>query len=158
MAQIKSTRWSRFVLKVGDGKTEPGPEGFTPKCSINSATGITFTANVSEDTIPECGDLEKIKWLIREKVSLSVEVTGAGRNHKSDVKDFLTWWKSPEARNCILVLDDPDPANVIEIKSAFHLTNYVLAADEGTPTVTNDITIVSTGEVTETYGANVGGA
>jgi len=158
MAQIKSTRWSRFVLKVGDGGVGGQPEVFKPLCSINSSTGITFTANVAEDTIPDCDDLQKIQWLIREKISLGVEVTGAGRNHKKDVKLFVDWWKAPDAKNCILVLDDDDVANVIEFASAFHLTNYVLGADSGTPTVTNDMTIVSTGEMTETYGANVGGA
>lgn len=155
MAQIKSTRWSELVLKVGNGAT---PEVFTPLCTINTSRGITFNANTSEDTIPDCDDLQKIQFLIREKISLSVDVSGAGKTHKADVKTFVDWWASPETTNCIIVLDDADPDNVIQFQGAYHLNTFTLTGDPGAPTVTSDMSLQSSGAVTATYGANVGGA
>lgn len=155
MALVKTTRWSELVLKVGDGAT---PEVFTPVCTINAARGITFNANTTEDSIPDCDDLQKLQWLIREKVSLSVDVTGAGKVHKPDVKKFVDWQQSPHPKNCIVVLDDEDPGNVIQFEGAYHLTTFSMAGDPGSPSVTGDIALQSSGAVEATYGANVGGA
>ncbi|HAL06350.1 phage tail tube protein [Brevundimonas naejangsanensis] len=155
MALVKTTRWSELVLKVGDGAT---PEQFKPLCTINAARGINFNANTTEDSIPDCDDLQKLQWLIREKVSLSVDVTGAGKVDKKDVKPLVDWQQSPETRNCIVVLDDADPDNVIQFLGAYHLTTFSMNGDPGTPTVTGDIALQSSGAVTATYGANVGGA
>lgn len=154
MAQIKVTRWSQLVLKVGNGAT---PEVFTPLCTINAARGINFNANTTEDSIPDCDDLQKLQWLIREKVSLSVDVTGAGKVHKKDVKTLVNWWQSPETQNCIVVLDDADPDNVIQFQGAYHLTTFSMAGDPGSPSVTGDVALQSSGEVAATYGAAVGG-
>lgn len=155
MALVKTTRWSELVLKVGDGAT---PEVFTPICTINAARGITFNANTTEDSIPDCDDLQKLQWLIREKVSLSVDVTGAGKVHKADVKRLVDWQQSPDTTNCIVVLDDSEPDNVIEFEGAYHLTTFSMSGDPGSPSVTGDIALQSSGAVTATYGANVGGA
>jgi len=155
MTLVKTTRWSELVLKVGDGAV---PEVFTPVCTINAARGITFNANTTEDSIPDCDDLQKLQWLIREKVSLSVDVTGSGKVHKPDVKKFVDWQQSPNPKNCIVVLDDEDPANVIQFEGAYHLTTFSMGGDPGSPSVTGDIALQSSGAVESTYGANVGGA
>lgn len=155
MALVKTTRWSELVLKVGDGAT---PEVFTPVCTINAARGITFNANTTEDSVPDCDDLQKLQWLIREKVSLSVDVTGSGKVHKPDVKKFVDWQQSPNPKNCIIVLEDEDVANLIQFEGAFHLGTFSMAGDPGSPSVTGDIALQSSGAVEATYGANVGGA
>lgn len=155
MAQIKATRWSKLVLKVGNGAS---PEVFTPLCSINAARGITFNANTTEDSVPDCDDLEKVQWLIREKVSLSVDVSGSGKVHKADVKKFVDWHGSADPVNCIVVLDDDVAANVIQFQGAYHLNTFSMSGDPGSPSVTGDIALQSTGAVTATYGANVGGS
>ncbi len=155
MALVKTTRWSELVLKVGNGES---PEQHTPMCTINAARGITFNANTTEDSIPDCDDLQKLQWLIREKVSLSVDVTGAGKVHKADVKTLVDWQQSPDPKSCIVVLDDSDPANVIQFEGFYHLTTFSMSGDPGSPSVTGDIALQSSGEVTATYGANVGGA
>lgn len=155
MAAIQSTRWQRLVLRVGNGAD---PEVKAPLCTINAARGITINAATNEDTIPDCDDLEKIQWLIREKVSLSVEVTGSGKTHKSDVKKCIDFVMSPDPRSCDLVLDDPDPANVITLSGLFHMNTFSTTGDPGAPAVTSDTSLQSTGEIAATYGANVGGA
>ena len=152
MALLKFTRWSRLVLKV----LRPGsPQTFVPVCSINAARGINFNANVSEDSIPDCDDLEKLQWLIREKISLSADVTGSGKVHKQNVKGLFTWLTDADARTCQVVLDDPDPDNLITFEGDYHLTTFSMNGDPGTPTVSGDISLQSTGEVTATFGDNV---
>lgn len=155
MALVNTTRWSRLVLKVSQGGS---PEVFAALCTINAARGINFTANTSEDAIPDCSDLEKVMWLIREKISLGAEVTGAGKVHKQDVKVLYDWLKSEDPINCKIILDDPTAANVITFTGLFHLTALNMNGDPGTPTVEGDISLASTGEIVATYGANVGGA
>lgn len=152
MAQLQITRWSNLVLKVSQGGS---PATFAALCSINAARGITFNANTTEDAIPDCDDLQKVQWLIREKVSLSADVTGAGRIDKADVKIFHDWFLSEEPLLCQVILDDPAPANVIVFEGLYHLTSFSLTGDPGSPAVTSDISLSSSGAVTATYGANV---
>lgn len=155
MAAIKFTRWSKLVIRVFNGAD---PAVATPICTINAARGITFNANVAEDSIPDCADLEKLQWLLREKISLSADVSGSGKVNKPDVKTMFDWFKSPDPRRCQVVLDDADAANVITFEGDYHLNTFSLTGDPGTPTVTSDIGLQSSGEVEATYGANVGGA
>lgn len=154
MATVNTTRWSKLVLKVGDGAS---PEVFTALCSINAARNVNFTTNLTEEAIPDCSDLEAVMWLIREKVSVSVEAGGSGKVDKANVKTFADWVVDKDPKNCQLILDDPTPANVITFEGAFHLETFGMTGDPGSPTVSGEISLKSTGEVTGTYGANVGG-
>lgn len=154
MAQIKTTRWSELVLKV---ETTPGSGTFTALCTINAARGINFNANTSEDTIPDCDDLQKIQWLVREKVSLSVEVTGAGKVDKANVKTFFDWWKDKDTLKCQVILDDAEPNNVITFEGDYHLVTWSMAGDPGAPMVTADMSLQSSGEVEGEFGSGVGG-
>lgn len=155
MAQLNFTRWSRLVLKVSQGGS---PVVFAQPCTINAARGITFNANTTEDSIPDCDELQKVQWLIREKISLSADITGAGRLDKGDVKTFYDWLTSEEPLLCQIILDDDNPANVITFEGLYHLTSFTVNSDPGAPTVTSDITLSSSGEITAAFGANVGGA
>lgn len=154
MAAIKTTRWSKLVLKVGNNAS---PEAFTALCSINAARGITFSTTLTEDTIPDCDDMEAVMWMIREKASISVEVTGGGKVDKANVKTFVDWAKDKDTRTCQIVLDDDVAANVITFEGEFHLENFSMTGDPGSPTVSGEIALKSSGEVEGTYGANVGG-
>ncbi|WP_292052153.1 phage tail tube protein [Brevundimonas sp. UBA5866] len=153
MAAVNSTRGVKLVVKVGNGAS---PEVFTKLCTINAERGITFNAQTNDATVPDCDDPDKIAWLAREKQSLSVDVTGGGMNHKSDNKKLWDWWRSEDSRNCQVILDDDDPANVITYEGAFHLTQFDMTGNVGEK-VNSTMTLSSDGEVTATFGANVGG-
>lgn len=154
MAAVNTTRWSKLVLKVGDGAS---PEVFAPLCSINAARGINFTSNLTEEAIPDCEDLEMLMWMIREKVSVGVEVSGGGKIHKPNVKTFVDWQLSKDTKTCQIVLDDDDADNVITFEGEFHLETFSMTGDPGSPTVSGEIALKSSGEITPEYGANVGG-
>lgn len=155
MAAVKTTRWSKLVLKVGDGAS---PQAFTAMCSINASRGISFNTSLTEEAIPDCDDLEAVMWLIREKVSIGVDVTGGGKVDKTNVKPFVDWAKGKDTKRCQVVLDDDVPANVITFEGDFHLETFSMTGDPGSPTVSGEIALKSSGEVEGTYGANVGGS
>lgn len=155
MAAVNATRGVKLVLKVGDGATPS--EVFTALCTINAERGITFNAQTSDATIPDCADPDAIAFLAREKQSLSVDFTGGGMSDKADVKKLWDWWKSDEAKNCKIILDDDTAGNVITFTGAFHLTQFDLTGNRGEK-VSSTLTLASDGQVTAVFGANVGGA
>lgn len=154
MAAVKFTRGVKLVLKVGNGAE---PEVFTALCTINAERGITFNAQTNDANIPDCDDLDALAWLAREKVSLSVDVTGGGMSHKSDVKKLWDWFEGEDAKNCQIIMDDDTSGNVITFEGAFHLTQFDLTGNRGEK-VNSTMTLASDGAVTATFGALVGGA
>lgn len=154
MAAPNTTRGVKLVLKIGDGAD---PEVFTARCTINGDRSVAYDATMRDETIPDCDNPDAVAWVGREKESLSVTFSGSGMLHKQDHAIFRNWWASEETKNCEIVIDDDTPANVITETGAFHLTTFNVTGSRGVK-MTADITIVSDGEVTPEYGANVGAA
>lgn len=146
MAAVKHARGVKLLLKVGDAGS---PEVFTTYCTVNAARGITFTAAANEFNIPDCDDPDLIGWLAREKVSLSVAVTGAGILNTPDVEAFFTWWSSENSQNCQIVVDvlAADGGRIFE--GAFHLTEFAITGDRGAK-MQCTLTLASDGQVTIT--------
>lgn len=148
MAAIKHARGVSLLLKIGNGAV---PEVFTGYCSINAARGITFTAATNDFTIPDCLDLEKIAWIAREKVSLSVATNGAGTLNTPDVAMFFEYWKSEDSKNCQIVVDVPAGDGGVIFEGPFHLTEFAITGDKGAKQECS-IALASDGEIT--CGAN----
>lgn len=144
MAAIKHARGVALLLKLSNGAS---PAVFASFCSINAARGITFTAATNDFSIPDCADLDKIAWLAREKVSLSVGVTGAGTLNTPDVEDFFDWWSSEDSRLCQIVVDVPAVDGGVIFEGLFHLTEFAITGDRGAKQEVS-ITLASDGEVT----------
>ena len=156
MAAVNFTRGVKLVVKVSDGNVSPGPETFTALCTLNAERGITFNAQTNDATIPDCDDLDAMAWLAREKVSLSVDVTGGGMSHKQDIKKLWDWFESEAPKSAQIVVDDASADNVITFEGGFHLTQFDLTGNRGEK-VNSTMTLASDGVVTATFGANVGG-
>lgn len=154
MAAVNYTRGVKLVVKVGDGAS---PEVFTRLCTINAERGITFNAQSNDATIPDCDDPDKMAWLAREVSTLSVDVTGGGMSHKQDVKKLWDWWSSGDTKNCQVIVDDDTAANVITFEGGFKLPQFDMTGNRGEK-VNSTMSLSSDGEVTATFGANVGGA
>lgn len=144
MAAVKHARGVALLLKLSNGAS---PEVLTIYCSINAARGITFTSATNDFSIPDCVDLDKIAWLAREKVSLSVGVTGAGILNTPDVKPFFDWWKSEDSRTCEIVVDVPAADGGVIFAGKLHLTEFSITGDRGAKQEVS-ITLASDGEVT----------
>lgn len=152
MAQVTFTRGVKLLVKKSQGGS---PETFAALCTINADRGVTFTAETNDANIPDCDDPDAIAWIVREKVSLSIGVTGGGMSHKNDVAVLWDWFKNEESSNCQIVMDDATPGNVITFEGHFHLTQFELTGSRGDK-VQSTITLASDGEIEGTFGANVG--
>ena len=154
MAQVNSTRGVKLVLKV---LTVVSPPTYAALCTINAERGITFNAQTNDATIPDCADPDAIAWIVREKQSLSVDVTGGGMSDKSDVKRMWDFFEAETSTPCQIVLDDDTPANVITFEGNFHMTSFELTGNRG-ERVASSLSLSSDGEVTAEFGTNVGGS
>lgn len=123
MASVKGIK---LVLKIGDGATPT--EAFTVRCSINAQRGIKFTADLQDTVEVDCTDPEKVAWLVRDKLSVQGEINGSGTLHKEDLPFFFTWLKSPDPKNCKVIVDVADG---YEWSGAWHLGDFEVTGDRG---------------------------
>lgn len=144
MAAVKHARGVQLLLKVGNGAE---PEVFTAFCTVNAARGITFTSATNEINIPDCDDPDQISWLAREKVSLSVAVTGAGVLNTPDVQAFYDWLTDEDSKNCQIVIDVASADGGVIFEGFFHLTDFAITGDRGAK-MQCTLTLASDGEVT----------
>jgi predicted secreted protein len=146
MAAVQHARGVKLLLKV---ESQDSPNQYAAFCTINAARGITFTSATNEFNIPDCTDPDLIGWLAREKVSLSVAVTGAGILNTPDVQDFFDWWSSSESRNCQIVVDVVSADGGVIFAGLFHLTEFAITGDRGAK-MEATLTLASDGAVTST--------
>lgn len=144
MAVVKHARGVKLLLKVGDGAS---PETFAAFCTVNAARGITFTSAANDFNIPDCTDPDQIAWIAREKVSLSVAVTGAGILNTPDVQDFFDWWTSENSKHCQIVVDVPSADGGQIFEGSFHLLDFAITGDRGAK-MQATLTLASDGEIT----------
>ena len=104
MALAKTVKGTKILVKVGDGGD---PETFAHNCSINGARSFQLSAGTNENNVPDCDDPDLIAWVVREKVSLSGTVQGAGVCNTDDIPTFEEWARDPDPRNCRIVVDVP---------------------------------------------------
>lgn len=128
MAAVQHARGVKLLIKVSE---ENSPTAFSAFCSVNAARGITFTSAVNEFNIPDCDDPDLIGWLAREKVSLSIGLTGAGILNTPDVDPFFDWWSSEDSKQCHVVVDVPAADGGVIFEGAFHLVDFAITGDRG---------------------------
>lgn len=128
MAAVKHASGVKLLLKVGNGAS---PEVFTAFCSINASRSIQGSAQTNDFNIPDCADPEGLAWVVREKVSLSYSVSGAGIVNTPDVEDFTDFLADQSSRNCQIIVDVPSADGGVIFEGAFHLTEFQITGDRG---------------------------
>jgi predicted secreted protein len=146
MAQVKYARGVLLVIMVGDGGS---PEVFTAYCTINAARSIKGDAATNDFNIPDCLDPDALGWLVREKVSVSYAVDGAGILNTPDAQEFAEWLADPLSRNCQIIVDVPAADGGIMFEGPFHLTSFQITGDRGNK-MEATVSLVSDGIVTVT--------
>lgn len=150
MALVKHMRGVKLLIKVGDGAS---PEVFTTYCSINADRGISFKATTNDFNIPDCDDPDLMAWLVREKVSLSGDITGAGTLNTPDTEAFFNWVISSATRNVQIYLDGVSGADGGgHWAGAYHCTQFDLTGGVGNK-VQASIQLTSDGEIVWTDAA-----
>jgi predicted secreted protein len=137
MAQATTTKFSDFLILLGDGAT---PETFTAPCGLTSR-GFNRSANLSDVNVPDCVDEDAPSWLERDVISYQSSIAGAGVIADESASTWEDWWESGLAKNVR-----------IERKTAawvgsFYLTEYNMAGERG-QRLTGNITLTSNGKVT----------
>ncbi len=148
MAAVKHARGVKLLIKVGDGAT---PEVFSTPCSINAERGITFTAGVNDQDIPDCSNPDAIAWVVREKTNLSASITGSGTLDTEDAEFFFDWLKSEDPKNVKVIVDVPAARGGVIFTGSFHLTEFSITGNRAEK-MQASISLSSDGEITS--GAN----
>jgi len=149
MAQAKTARGTKLLIKVGDGGS---PEAFTHNCSINAARSFQLQAQTNDVNVPDCDDPDLMAWIESEKVSLKATIQGAGVCNTPDIEFFFGWVSDSDTKNVKVVVDVPGADGGIIFSGAFHCTDFQLSGDRGQKT-NFTMTAGSSGEVTATANA-----
>jgi len=145
MAAAKVLRGVKMGIKVSD---EAGTPTFAHPCLINAARAFEIAAETNSVRIPDCTSPELIAWVKREKISLSANISGAGKLHTTDTELYYN----------LVVRDTPIAVRVelIDVTLAngggyfagtFFVTRFALDGDVG-DFVGCDLALESDGVIT----------
>jgi hypothetical protein len=151
MADAKTVRGTKLLIKVSDGASSPT---FAHPCLINTDRGISFNADTNDVVIPDCSNPDLMAWAAREKVTLSAEITGAGTLNTPDTSDYFDWVTSADPKAVRVELGDVALADGGGYWSGnFHLTRFEVNGTRGNRAQCA-ITMQSDGSVTWTDAAS----
>jgi hypothetical protein len=141
MAAVQTIKGHQLQILIGDGAN---PEVFTARCLINATRSLDLEATTRDTQVPDCDNPDDPDWIVREKDTLSVSVSGAGRLHIADSSFFNAWWKSKSPKNIQI---KENTAGGQTAAGSFHLIRFRRNGDRK-DIVEAEIELVSTGEVT----------
>lgn len=149
MAQAKTARGTKLLIKIGDGG---GAETFTHNCSINGARSFQLQAQTNDVNVPDCDDPELMAWIEREKVSLGATIQGAGVLNTEDLEFFFDYAADADPKNMRIVVDVPGADGGGYFSGAFLCTDFQVSGDRGQKTDFS-ATFQSSGAITFTANA-----
>lgn len=147
MARLQSASGVKLVVKKGDGGSPS--ETFTALCTINAQRAISFQAATGESLDIDCNAPEQVAWVLREKTSKSVSVTGQGTFNTPDGQTLFDWWNDDDPANVQIIVDVASADGGLIFEGAFLLTDFEITGDRGSK-MTAQMTLMSSGEVTAT--------
>lgn len=95
MTAVSAIKGEKLIVQVR--ATESGTE-FTRICLINTDRSIEFSADVKEDSIPDCDHPEDPSWKTRTVDTLAADISGSGKWPSSQIEFFYDWFASGEAK------------------------------------------------------------
>lgn len=149
MAQAKSARGTKLLIKIGDGGS---PETFTHNCTISGARSFQLQSQTNDFAIPDCDDPDLMAWLEREKVSVGGTIQGAGVLNTPDLPFFEAYARSPDPKNVRVVVDVLGADGGGYWSGAWLLSDFQVSGDRGQKIEAN-LTMVSSGILTFTLNA-----
>jgi len=142
MAQATTIRGGkvRVLLETETPGEYAAPCGFTSK-------SVTLTKGLEEVQVPDCDDPDKVDWVGRDAVSLSIGVSGEGVLAVESGETWLDAWESVESVGAKIEIEFP--AKTITYTGKLHVESLELGAPNGRR-VTNNVSMQSDGEMVRT--------
>lgn len=144
MAPIDGLKGEKLLVQIGDGATPV--EQFSHDCLINAERGIQFSADTTDDTLPDCADPSAPGWKETLKDGLSATVTGGGKLHTTSVPDWFEWFTGDIAKNVRIKVDATAEKGGGYWSGAFKLTAFEVTGNRKEYATTSS-TLVSSGKV-----------
>ncbi len=135
--RIKGGKVKVLLGSGADVLVYAAPCGFTQKA-------VTFTKGLEEVRIPDCEDPDKVNWIGRDAVSLSIGVNGEGILAEQSVLTWLQAWESPDSVPARIEIEFP--AKMIAYTGQMHVETFSADAPDGR-TVTSQTALQSDGEM-----------
>ena len=142
MAQATTIRGGkiRVLLETDTPGVYGAPCGFTSR-------SITFTKNLEEVVVPDCDDPDKVDWVGRDAVSLSISVSGEGVLAAESVEVWDAAWQSVESVNAKIEYEFP--ANTVTWTGKVHVESLEDTGNNG-QRATRNVSLQSDGEMVRT--------
>lgn len=140
MAQATRTKGGKVRVLLGSGT---GPIVYTAPCGFTSKT-VTFTKGLEEQAIPDCIDPDKVDWLGRDAVSLSMSISGEGVLAEESVDTWMDAWESIDSVPVKVEIEFP--AKTLVWTGNMHVETVEAVGPNGR-TVTSNISLQSDGEM-----------
>lgn len=133
----------RVLLETATPGTYAAPCGFTSK-------SVTLSKGLEEVAVPDCDDPDKVDWLGRDAVSLSMSISGEGVLASESVVTWLDAFEDVESVGVKVEIEFP--TTTYTYTGSMHVESLELGAPNGR-TVTNNVSMQSDGEMVRTSAA-----
>lgn len=143
MAQATTTRGGKVRVLLGDDAT---PIVYSAPCGFTSKS-VTFTKGLEEVMIPDCNDPDKVDWIGRDAMSLSIGVNGDGVLAAESVDTWLDAWHDVESVPAKIEIEFP--AKTITYTGRMHVETFSFEAPNSRR-VTSSVAMQSDGEMVRT--------
>lgn len=142
MAQATTIRGGkiRVLLETDTPGVYGAPCGFTSR-------SITFTKNLEEVVVPDCDDPDKVDWVGRDAVSLSISVSGEGVLALESVDIWDGAWQSVESVNAKIEYEFP--SKTVTWTGKVHVESLEDTGNNG-QRATRNVSLQSDGEMVRT--------
>lgn len=140
MAAATTTKGGKVRILLGD---DASPVVYTAPCGFTSKS-LTLTKGLEETTVPDCTDPDKVDWVGRDAVSLSMSISGEGVLAAESVETWLDAWESIESVPAKVEIEFP--AKTITWTGFLHIESFSAEAPNGRR-VTSSVSLQSDGEM-----------
>lgn len=143
MTAVTRVTGSKLLVQIGDGGSPT--EVFAHDCLINTARGIKFSSETTEDVMPDCDNPNDPAWKSVSKDGLQATITGSGKLYTSSVEAWWTWFKGDIGKNCRVKIDVLAAAGGGHWAGSFKLTEFEISAGGNKENCEAQVTLVSDG-------------
>lgn len=144
MAAATTTKGGKVRVLLGTLPVNPeDPITYAAPCGFTSKS-LTLTKGLEETQVPDCTDPDKVDWIGRDAVSLSMSVSGEGVLASESVETWLDAWESIDSIPAKIEIEFP--AKTITWTGNLHVESFSAEAPNGRR-VTSSVSLQSDGEM-----------